>query len=931
MFVYKVSTNTLDELNYQIDDLTFDRARSSNLIVSLADNQMLRSIRDIQKRDIDFKAVSDLYKERKIEKANLIATGSEECQRRIRAIQDKINKKLFVPEYLIIVVDDTKHYKRIQTGGVKINGRTYRRFSCSAGQARKSNVVLIDDEISDELRRRLDNGRDLGKPLAPSKYCSYFGLASSATHTVSTPRFIVVKDFSNETQFRANVVEEVHGNKDDKITIKDETRSMNRTDGMGLISPEQSKRWAQELGLDYTPSQWCVRQNFLKGMLCTFDFRQFCVEVNGGNFMVETIYRDSDGQPIMADLRDVDVIISESQFKLWDSFPDLDTYVHNGEANHLDWGITQPSPKEYPDILHLNYQFIQTLNLKEDDIERLSSQFVEWIKGVSGYDQPQMLLFLMGTNNSKQRIEDFIKSEDYYWIKSLIVNPSIRNDRHVRSCVRRFVKKRIEDACMGRIFVDGNFQVLVSDPYGYAQHVCGLPVTGLLRGNEFYSNYWNQRSVDRVDSMRSPLTYRSEHVILNLRNDEETRKWYRFCESGIIVNYHGHEVVNWGGADFDFDILATTSNKTIINGVYMDELPIIYKESKPDKILFSEDDLFEADMFSFGSEIGHITNTSTNGYALLPNLIKQYGIESPQVDLVMSRQKQCCKAQAMQIDKAKIGNKVKGIPKLWLKEQTIRPSDSQKERELKEFYNSIRQDKPPYFFRYRYKKVRSDYKNFVDQMNTTCKQKYGVTITDLIKSADKSGEQKQFVEDYHANMPVVDSDAPVNVLCKYIERIDSDLLRGIKMPSESFDYSLLRRKGARYTSDEYECMKTVIGKAKKEYGEFMVIIDENDDADDDELKSEKYGPYKLTVSESMQNIGGNRYSLVNAAVDYFYEERGENSDKSLMWEMFGPYLLNNVIANTRSEAMFPLPDSEGEIAYLGKRFHMTGVDAHEIL
>ena len=151
------------------------------------------------------------------------------------------------------------------------------------------------------------------------------------------------------------------------------------------------------------------------------------------------------------------------------------------------------------------------------------------------------------------------------------------------------------------------------------------------------------------------------------------------------------------------------------------------------------------------------------------------------------------------------------------------------------------------------------------------------------------------------------------------------------MPSESFDYSLLRRKGARYTSDEYECMKTVIGKAKKEYGEFMVIIDENDDADDDELKSEKYGPYKLTVSESMQNIGGNRYSLVNAAVDYFYEERGENSDKSLMWEMFGPYLLNNVIANTRSEAMFPLPDSEGEIAYLGKRFHMTGVDAHEIL
>ena len=113
-------------------------------------------------------------------------------------------------------------------------------------------------------------------------------------------------------------------------------------------------------------------------------------------------------------------------------------------------------------------------------------------------------------------------------------------------------------------FVDGNFQVLVSDPYGFMQHVCGLEVTGLLKEGEFYSNYWNERNIKQVDAMRSPLTYLSEHVILNLRNDDVVNKWYQYCKLGIILNYHGHEVVNFGGADFDFDILATTSNECMI-------------------------------------------------------------------------------------------------------------------------------------------------------------------------------------------------------------------------------------------------------------------------------------------------------------------------------------------------------------------------------
>ena len=56
-------------------------------------------------------------------------------------------------------------------------------------------------------------------------------------------------------------------------------------------------------------------------------------------------------------------------------------------------------------------------------------------------------------------------------------------------------------------FVDGNFQILVSDPYGFMQHVCEKKVTGLLKKGEFYSNYWNERNIKQVDGMRSPLHF----------------------------------------------------------------------------------------------------------------------------------------------------------------------------------------------------------------------------------------------------------------------------------------------------------------------------------------------------------------------------------------------------------------------------------------
>lgn len=908
LYIRKYHSGRLKEFGYKIEN-TFDESKELNEVIAVSDNQMLKTMRDIQKRTINKEKLEILIKTRDF----YASFDTEETKR----IQDKINRTLFNPDYVTVVMDSEKQYDYLYHNGFYINGEKYKRLSCGAGQARVSTVVFGNERILPQVIERLNNGRDMHKKLSPSKFNAYFGLYSSATKVVSEPKFIVVKDYINTTSFMANYVIENGWNVDDTIIPKmiNDT-PMNRTDGMGLISYQQAYKWAKELDLDYVPSQFCIRQSFLKGMLCVFPIHEFCKEINQGNYLVDTIYKDENGNYIKADLRNYDVIITESQFKLWDSYDSIDTYIENCQKNLLDWRVSLVTPKEAKRMLKLNYQFIQTLNLNQDDIEKLAEQFVTWITKVSYDDVYYMLLFLLGVNNNEEKVSNFLSSSDAYWIKALIANNNVKNDKYIRTRIRELIKKKVENGCKGDIYVDGNFQVIVSDPYGFMQHVCGLPVTGLLKKGMSYSNYWNERGVTQVDAMRSPLTYMSEHVILNLQKDEETEKWYRYCKLGIILNYHGHETFNFAGSDFDFDILATTPNKIMIRSVYQDELPVVYDSPKPLKIAFTEDDLYRADTFSFGSIIGSITNKSSNGYAKLPLIEELYGKDSPEYRLVKSRLMQCCKAQSAQIDKAKIGQEVKGVPKVWITRNNLKRHDKHAVR--KTLYNNTLLDKYPYFFRYVYKDIDKEYKKYLDECNIICKQKYRIDLQTLESLEHKTEEQETFLSHFYEFCPVLISDSPMNLLCKYIESIQLDILRKTKTDTKNFDYSIYR-KNELDSHPYYNDVKTVIQSFLKNQGS-RLMTDSNSELCIDFVNE--------TLYEKLRKVNSNPYIIANCLIDYFYEERPK-SNKDLLWKTYGKYIYKNIIKNSGiSTALFPMPcgdDKAYDLEYLGYRYKLQEV------
>lgn len=924
IYTLKFKSSLLREFRYKIET-TFDEAKNLKNVIALADSQMLRTIRDIRGKEIDFDKVEEYYAEReeydyRLAHSNKLSKEDiEKITTKRKEIQYAINETLFMSDYITIVIESEKDYDYICDKGVIINGKSYHRLSCSAGQARKSTIVVCADDIIDEVTRRIDNGRDKTVSLAASKYNAYFGLSSSATQTVSEPKFIVVKDFENADTFKVHFVTEVSGNADDLVEDKEITQAFNRTDGMGLISPRQAKKWAEELGLDYIPPQFGLRQSFIKGMLCTFPIHEFCEEINGGNYIVDTIYKDGNGNYIKADLRDYDVIISESQFKLWNCYKGTEDYLENCHKNKLEWGVPQYAPRECKNILKMNYQFLQTLNLTENDIKELCRPFVEWINGVSYDNFEYMLLFLLGMNNTAEGINNFIKSSDNYWLKALVLNPEMKNDKYIRSKIRKLIKKKIQKGCMGDIYVDGNFQTLVSDPYAYMQHVCGIEPTGLLGKDEFYSNYWNERGVTQVDGMRSPLTFRSEHVIMNLKKTPETEKWYRYCKTGIILNWFGHTVQNFGGADFDLDILATTSDYTIIKGVYKDELTMMYDAPKPEKKIFTKEDIQKADKFSFGSIIGQITNKSSNAYALLAEIEEKYGKNNRMWEVTYSRLIQCCKAQSGQIDKAKIGREVKGIPKLWVEyrklDEDIIINKGYSEEDVKEikFYNSILLDKYPYFFKYRYEDCKKKYDKYVDNNENACKQKFKITLKSLISLSKKTPEQIEFLDNYYRYMPVTMSKSPMNMLCRYIEGINFEISSKIK-EDNSRDIVPLIKYDAEYSEEDYQIADEIISDC------LLECRDVGTQTDDKEQIVIDYSEKATEIISRIKNVG----KAVNCVIDYFYLYN-PSKNKDVLWEMFGRHIIANMKRCTDT-VKFPMPDRNGNIKYLGETYSMQEID-----
>lgn len=401
-YIMKFSSTRLDKFGYHLKRILGNSGyhirdiRQNGELIALADNQALRTIRNIRyERNpnimrYDPAILSDLYAQKK----NLKKQFNDYAKRQISIINGKIDEMLFIPEYVSVVIDDISHYRKIIRDGLYINGFKYVRLMCSAGQARVNTVILIREDFDTELKKRLRCGAKSVK-ITKNKYNAYFALSSSATYTIPHPNVYLIDDCEIEMEKKVDWISKIPKEEKDAIAnnerVSEEIKTLpfNLFDGCGAVSVEFAKRVADELELDYIPSAFCVRCAYVKGMVFVVDFKQYAAEY--GITEMKDLYGN------LVDITKTDIILTKSQFKLWNAYDSIQEYDRLCEENGFLWGVTKVTPKTDDNCFRSNYQFCQAIDLtNDDDVAELCDPTVKWLNGISIDDPNQAILFLLG-------------------------------------------------------------------------------------------------------------------------------------------------------------------------------------------------------------------------------------------------------------------------------------------------------------------------------------------------------------------------------------------------------------------------------------------------------------------------------------------------------------------------------------------------------
>ena len=453
-FILKLNSTLLAKNNWNLS-LPLERARKvPGLVVSLADSQILTWINYLNNTmDYDSKA-KDIKREIKLKKKQ---PNSRENKKEIEKLYKDLYALQFKEDYVSLIIDKPNDYDRANKG-FTINGVSYKRLLCTTNGVKTSTVVYASEkEVNDNghittmveaLRRRIDNGRNINVPIVPAKLSAYEALCASNSIPVSWPKgIIVVNDCI--IKFKSDIINitDEEGHKEPSVNfLANQDVENNCSDGCSIMLPSLARRWNGELTGDYDHELGgCnLRCSWTKGMTFPFDYIRFAEEVMGASDDNPDKYFITDVWGQQRDVRESELIITESQLKLTKSYDSWDDYYKNCINNGYTIRVAKTTPDEVDNIRQLNYQFIQSLPMSDEDIDELIYPTISEIKDIVGMNVDKTIAYLCGSGFDSDSIEyaDIIA-------KVLMIEPQMISDPHIQSKLKKMIDRRIRDAKIG--------------------------------------------------------------------------------------------------------------------------------------------------------------------------------------------------------------------------------------------------------------------------------------------------------------------------------------------------------------------------------------------------------------------------------------------------------------------------------------------------
>lgn len=894
--MFKIHSTRLRRSKWNLT-LDISEARKNDELISLASSQVLRWIDELNGiTGADEKARSIKQEIRRIRSE----PHSNANAKAIRKLYSDLDSLQFKPDYMCLVVDKNSDYIRA-CKGFSINGVRYTRLLGTPGGIKMSTIVFVSERVAPEIRKRIDNDRIPDKAFIPAKLEAYRALTCSASTPLSFPNgVLVVNDV--ESAFDDEVINLSNSGGGEPTVSEPHTEriSIVASDGCGMMLPSLAERWSSDLNLSYQMSGCCIRMAWTKGMVYTFPFDEFANDI-AGRYIVKDVWGDE------VDIRDVELVLPISMVKLWDSYGSCKEWLDASVRNKYTFSATKVCVEKLESERTCNYQFLQCIDMNDDDIAELVEPTITEIKDVLGGDWAKTILYLKGVNLTSSNVSRV----DDDWQKALMIEPSLINDPFIKSSIFNLIKCRINDAKVGVIKVHGNYSTACGDLYALCQSMFDMPVTGLLSAGEIYNHYWVNSDATELLAFRAPMSCAENIKRVKVARGDDVCRWYRYMLSCTVINAHDSMMCALNGMDFDGDLVMLTDNPVLLRR--QTPLPtLMCEQKKGDKKVPTEDDFVKSNIASFGNEVGQITNKGTSMYEVR----SKFDSSSDEYKTLEYRIR-CTQAyQQDSIDKAK-GIVSDPMPRSWYDRHSIPADASESEKIL---YRAVLADKKPYFMKYIYPALSRQYSKYMKAVGKNAIREFGVSIDELLSKpiSELTESQIEFIRKYKKYMPVGTGNCVMNRICRKVEQEFSGQSK-YSATTSTFDVDCLKADSD-YSLYHFNAVKRLINQHDDELK--ARTVDANYQKKTDEEKRSELASMDSWFAEECSKVCPDADELCDIVIDICY---GRERTKSFAWKVCGDTIVKNLLRKN-GRINFPTLNDNGHIEWKSKRFSIECIE-----
>nr|WP_246369601.1 hypothetical protein [Saccharibacillus deserti] len=562
------------------------RARRASLIKEINRlNKLFREFANTNERvrTLDPNSIND--------KHNIISLFESVLTRTLELKASDNIKEMNVYDDIIIVKSYSEEIlKQLIERGFLFNEEKYLFFSSSAGQIRERKGVFIKESAYKKHSNTLMCGLTIEKinelgGMNVNKFLAYLALSMTASapwHSFNINKCVVVEDFSSS--LHTTLVD--HIDEQYNVERKEMPVTINHTDGCGMILPSKSQH------------SFMTRLPWIKGLLVPFDFAKFAKD--SGNTIVTDIYGKQ--YDIVKDK--IEVIFTKSQFKMWKYYSSWQEYQRLYKKNNCQAAQFNKDDSEGYDTVRLNYQFFQTLEITDEEIQELSKPTTELIKGLAS-SKEKMLEALGATQ---------VDNKSSYLQRAANLYPPLLHTPFLKRTIKMIKASNIRQAKAARLIIDGLYCFVIPDLYAFCEHVfLGIEnPKGLLANGEVYCRHF--KNDEEVDCLRSPHLYR-EHAVRVNRLDNRISQW--FTVNGVFTSVHD-PISRLLQFDVDGDKVLVSSNKTLVGAAHrsMESIvPLYYTGGTALAEPINHESLFKGMVEAYrSSNVGEYSNKITKAW-----------------------------------------------------------------------------------------------------------------------------------------------------------------------------------------------------------------------------------------------------------------------------------------------------------------------------